>query len=304
MIKNVTVTNHRGDSVVMELRKPTDSGFAITEIEGLGPVSANINTTEIVSYDGSIFNSSRGTERNIVFHLTFLGIDIEEIRHKTYLYFPLKQLITIKVETDHRICETTGYVESNEPDIFADDGEGCTISVICPDAWFDDVSEEGQFDVSYWSIDPLFEFPFSNESLSEKLIEFGNIRNNFEETFYYDGEVDTGFVLTIHALGDVGNITIYDSITRESMIIDSEKLAGITGSKLKAGDDLIISTVKGKKSATLVRDAKTTNVLNCIGRGSTWFQLSQGENTYAYFLEEGSANIQLTFDVQNLFQGV
>lgn len=304
MIKTVTVTNHRGDSVVMELRKPTDSGFAITEIEGLGPVSANINTTEIVSYDGSIFNSSRGTERNIVFHLTFLGIDIEEIRHKTYLYFPLKQLITIKVETDHRLCETTGYVESNEPDIFADDGEGCTISVICPDSWFDDVSEEGQFDVSYWGIDPLFEFPFSNESLIEDLIEFGNIRNSFEETFYYDGEVDTGFVLTIHALGDVGDITIYNSDTLESMTIDADKLAGITGSALKSGDDLIISTVKGRKSARLMRDAKYTNVLNCIGRGSVWFQLSQGENKYAYVLEEGSANIQLTFDVQNLFQGV
>lgn len=304
MIESVTVTNHRGDSVVMELRKPTDSGFAITEIEGFGPVTANINTTEIVSYDGSIFNSSRGTERNIVFHLTFLGTDIEEIRHKTYLYFPLKQLITIRVKTDHRLCETTGYVESNEPDIFADDGEGCTISVICPNSWFDDASEEGQFDVDYFGIDPLFEFPFSNESVTENLIEFGSIRNSFEETFYYDGEVDTGFVLTIHALGDVGDITIYNSSTLESMTINSDKLAGITGSALRVGDTLIISTVKGRKFARLMRDARTINVLNCIERGSVWFQLSQGENKYAYVLEEGSANVQLTLDVQNLFQGV
>lgn len=304
MIKSVTVTNNRGDSVVMELRKPTESGFAITEIEGLGPVTANINTTEIVSYDGSIFNSSRGTERNIVFHLTFLGADIEEIRHKTYKYFPLKQLITIRVETDHRLCETSGYVESNEPDIFADDGEGCTISVICPDAWFNDMSEEGQLDISYWGIDPLFEFPFSNESLTDDLIEFGNIRNSFEESFFYTGEVETGFVLTIHALGDVGDITIYNSDTLESMTILSSKLSGITGSPLKAGDDIIISTIKGHKSAQLLRNARYTNVLNCLSRQSTWFQLSQGENKFAYTLSEDSANIQLTIDVQNLFQGV
>lgn len=304
MIKSVTVTNSRGEAILLELNKPSDTGFAITEIEGLGPVSATINTTEIVSYDGSIFNSARGSERNIVLHLTFLGIDIEEIRHKTYKYFPLKQLVSIKIDTDHRSCETQGYVESNEPDIFTDDGEGCTISLICPDAWFNAAGEDGVTVVDYYKIEPLFEFPFSNESLSDHLIEFGNIRNSFEETFVYEGEVETGFTLNIHALGDVGDITIYDADTLEKMVIDADKLKGITGSALEAGDDLMISTVKGHKSALLYRNAKYTNVLNCIGRDSTWFQLNQGENRYAYILEDGSAAIRLTFNVQKLYQGV
>lgn len=303
MIKSVTVTNPQGESITMELGKPTESGFAVISIDGLGPVQANINTTEIVSYDGSIFNSSRGTERNIVFNIVFCGTDIEEIRHKTYRYFPLKHPVTIRIETDHRLCETTGYVESNEPNIFSS-MEDCSISIICPNAWFNDVSEEGMIDIDYYGIDPLFEFPFSNGSLTEKHIEFGEIRQSFQETFMYYGEVETGFTLRIHAIGDIGDVTIYDVDTLESMNIDSKKLASLTGSKLKAGDDIIISTVKGHKTARLLRDAKYTNVLNCLGRNSTWFQLAQGENRFAYTASDGSKNLQLTIEVQNLFQGV
>lgn len=306
MIKSVTVTNTQGESITMELGKPTESGFAVVNIDGLGPVQANINTTEIVTYDGSVFNTARGTERNIVFNLVFYGIDIEAIRHETYRYFPVKKQITIEVETDKRRCRTTGYVESNEPNIFSS-LEDCSISVICPDSWFEDASDEGLNVIEYFGVDPLFEFPFSNESLTEKLLEFGDIRTTFEETFYYYGEVDTGFTLKIHAIGNVGDVTIYDLETNNTMKILSSKLEALTGSALKSGDDIIISTVKGRKSARLLRDAKYINILNCLDRGSTWFELNQGENRFAYRAgEDGSEslNMQLTIEVQNLFQGV
>ena len=303
MIKSVTVTNNRGESLKLELTKPKESGFWIINIDGLGPVQANINTTEIVTYDGSIFNTARGTERNITMQLVFDGIDIEKKRHETYRYFPIKQMVTLRIETDHRICEIDGYVESNSPTIFSS-LESTDISIICPSAWFRDASEEGNQAIHYFGIEPLFEFPFSNESLTDKLIEFGNIRQSFEEIIEYEGEVETGFTIDIHAVGDIGDVTIYNSDTRESMTIYSDKLQSLTGSKLKAGDDIIICTVKGQKSARLLRDAKYTNVLNCLGRDVDWFQLSQGENKFAYTTSEGSENLQLSINVQNLFQGV
>ena len=302
MIKSVTVTNSRGESLHMKLDEPYESGFWIVNIDGLGPVQANINTTEIVTFDGSIYNSARGNERNIVMDLIFEGRDIEDIRHLTYRYFPIKGKVTVQVETDHRLCEIDGYVESNDPTIFSRK-ESTSISILCPSAWFKDVSEEGNRSVNFYGIDPLFEFPFSNESLSEKLIEFGGIRNSFEETFDYNGEVETGFVMTIHALGEIGDVTIYNVDTNDSMTIYADKLKALTGSKLQAGDDIIINTIKGEKSARLLRDAKYTNILNCLGRDITWFQLVQGENRFAYSTSEGSANLQLSIKVQNLFQG-
>lgn len=304
MIRSITITNNRNESITMELNKPTESGFVVVDVGGLGPVQANINTTEIVSYDGSVFNTARGTERNITFSLTFMGPDIEEIRHTTYRYFPLKQPITIVINTDKRSCRTTGYVESNEPTIFSS-LESASISIICPNSWFEDASDDGLNEVNYYGIDPMFEFPFSNESLTEKLINFGEIRNSFEETFYYYGEVETGFTIRIHALGDIGDVTIYNADDSSKFItIDSDKLESLTGSSLIAGDDIVISTVKGHKSAQLIRNAVTTNILNCLGRNLTWFELMQGENKFAYTTSEGSANLQLTIEVQNLFQGV
>lgn len=303
MIHAITVTNDRGESLAMELTKPKESGFWVINVEGLGPVQANINTTEIVTYDGSIFNSARGTDRNITMQLVFEGRDVEDVRHKSYRYFPIKQKITVRVDTDHRQCEIDGYVESNEPSIFSS-LESADISIICPESWFRDVSQEGQKLIEFFGIDPLFEFPFSNESLTEKLIEFGEIRQSFEESIFYEGEVETGFTITVHAVGDIGDITIYNSDTLESMTISSSKLESLTGSKLKAGDDLVITTVKGRKSCQLLREATYTNVLNCLDRNADWFQLKQGENKFAYSATEGTQNLHLSIQVQNLFQGV
>ena len=66
MIRSVTVINHLGEPLKMELGRPELSGFLIKEITGLGPPKANINSTENSTDDGSVFNSARLDARNIV----------------------------------------------------------------------------------------------------------------------------------------------------------------------------------------------------------------------------------------------
>lgn len=303
MIQSITVINSQNESLTLTLTEPLETGMWVINVDGLGPVKANVITSEVVTYDGTVFNSVRAEERNIVLDLIFDGTDIEDLRHTSYKYFPVKDLVTLQVKTDHRLCEIEGYVESNEVDIFSS-MESAQISIICPEAWFRDISFEGGIDVSFYGVDRLFEFPFSNESLTESLIVFGEIRFSFEETFEYAGEVETGVLITIHALGEVGDITITDVDTNEYMTIDADKLESVTGSSLIAGDDIIISTVKGSKYARLLRDGVYTNILNCLDRNSTWFQVKQGSNTFSYSLESESANVEISFSVQNLFQGV
>lgn len=70
MIKTVTVTNNRGEVMTFDLAFPEKSGFAISRIEGVGPVKANVNTMKMATVDGSVFNSARIDERNIV--ITFI----------------------------------------------------------------------------------------------------------------------------------------------------------------------------------------------------------------------------------------
>ena len=116
MIRSITIRNHLGNSVKLELTRPDLSGFIIKSIDGLGPTKANINTTDIATNDGSIFNSSRLDKRNITLNLEFFQTDtesIEDIRQKTYKYFPINQQVYMTVETDNHTLETEGYQNGN-----------------------------------------------------------------------------------------------------------------------------------------------------------------------------------------------
>lgn len=304
MIKSLTIENHLGESINIELENPEKSGFFISKIEGLGPPKAIINTSDMATNDGSLFNSSRVGQRNIVLTLGFLSKPtIEYVRQLTYKYFPIKKQIRFQIETDNRICETYGYVESNEP-IFFSSMTGTVISIICPDPYFYSTGEDGVTVSTFYAQDPLFEFEFSNESLTENLIEFGNIISVPEQTIYYEGDADTGIRMYLHALGPVENITIHNTQTRKSMRIDTDKLASLTGFGFGAGDTIIISTIKGAKSIYLLREGNYINILNCLDRNSEWFQLSKGDNVFAYEVESGFANLEFRIENQTLYEGV
>ena len=305
MIRSITATNPNGDSLILELSYPEKSGYIVKSVEGLGPVKASINTSDIVTFDGAIYNSARASNRNIVLNIGFLGIDIEGKRHELYRYFPLKQKVKILIQTDDRLAETSGYVETHEPDIFSKE-EGAQISILCPDAYCRDASEYGLYTTEFYGIDPSFEFPFENNSLNEPLLEFGNIKNSFEENVIYSGEVETGFVMTIHALDTVdSDIVIIDYDTLGQIVISAERIKKLTGSYLRASDDVTINTIKGYKKATLLRGGKTTNILSCLNRDAEWFQLTNGNNKFGYRTSSmGTIKVGFSISTQNMYLGV
>ncbi len=307
MIKSFTVINYLGDSIKLELGRPEKSGFLIKSVLGLGPSKANINTTEVSTNDGSLFNSARLNQRNIVFDFIFVDSvnreNIEDVRQKSYKYFPLKKNLDLLIETDNRIVKTTGYVESNEPNIFSSQ-EGSQISIICPDPHFYSAGPDGNNTTVFYGVESVFEFPFSNESLTDPLIVFGNIQNKTENVITYKGDSEIGITIQIHAIGGAGSITLYNTGTRESMRIDTVKLEALTGSGIVAGDDIIIKTQKGDKSITLIRGGKTTNILNCLDKRSDWFSLAKGDNIFAFTAESGTTNLQLWIDNKVIYEGV
>lgn len=307
MIKSFTVTNYLGDSLKLDMGRPEQSGFLIKSVSGLGPSKANINTAEVSTNDGSLFNSARLNERNIVFNLLFVetikGENIEDIRQKSYKYFSVKKDVKLLIETDNRIVETSGYVELNEPNIFSSQ-EGTQISIICPDPYLYSAGRDGNNTTVFYGIEPAFEFPFSNESLTEPLIVFGHSWNKTENVITYKGDSEIGVTIQIHAIGRASNITIYNTGTRESMRIDTVRLEALTGSGIVAGDDIIIKTQKGDKSITLVRGGKTTNILNCLDKGTDWFSLTKGDNIFAFTAETGTTNLQFWIYNKVIYEGV
>lgn len=304
MIKAVTVTNYLGDSITLDLLRPELSGFAVLEISGLGPVKADISTTTISSSDGDLYNSARLGSRNIVLSLEFMyAPTIEEVRLKSYKYFPSKKPLTLLIETDNRTAEIQGYVESNEPNIFSRK-EGTSISIICPNPYFYSAGIDGTKETIFNGVEPNFEFEFENNSLTEDLIEFGMISNLTEQTVYYSGDAEIGITINIHALGDVQNVSIYNLRTRETMKIDTVKLAALTGHGIIAGDEITITTIKGSKTIYLLRAGTTINILNCLDKAADWFQLTKGDNLFTYTAESGSTNLQFRILNNIVYEGV
>lgn len=301
MIRSITVTNYLGDSIKLELARPELSGFAITSIEGLGPVKANINTTEVVTKDGSLYNSARLPSRNIVISCKYLWKPtIEHVRQLSYKYFPIKRRVTLLFETDNRTAQIEGYVESNEPTIFSN-FEGSDISIICPDPYFYSLGSEQTL---FSGIEPMFEFPFSNESLTDNLIEMSVINTTNQAVVVYEGDFEVGITITIYAVGEAKAITIYNVGTRESMELDTDKIEAITGSGIVDGDEITICTITGKKSISLLREGTRYNILNCLSKDSDWFTLSKGYNLFAYEAETGAINLQFKIENQTVYEGV
>ena len=307
MIYSIVVTNYLGDRIKLELGKPDVSGFLIKSITGLGPAKANVNTTEVSTNDGSLFNSARLSQRNIVLDMVFIntvyGESIEDLRQKSYKYFPLKKSVELTIETDNRYVKTTGYVESNEPNIFSSQ-EGTQISIICPDPYFYSAGEDGNNVTNFYSIDPIFEFPFSNESLDEPLLVFGEIQIKTEGVITYHGDSEIGVMIYIHAIGPATNINIYNTETREVMSINTEKISSLTGKGIVASDDIVINTAKGEKSITLIREGVSYNILNCLDKNTDWFTLAKGDNIFAFTADSGVTNLQFRVENKVIYEGV
>lgn len=302
MIKSITVTNYLGESIRLDLMRPEESGFAVIDVTGLGPGKADINYTETSVNDGALFNSSRIPSRNIVISLKYLWKNtIEDARQLSYKYFPIKRKVTLTIETDNRTSMIEGYVESNDPAIFSN-SEGSDISIICPNPFF--YAAYGSNSVYLANIKSAFEFPFSNESLTESLIEMSSIMDQADAVVVYEGDYEVGVTIILRASAPAKNITIYNVTARETMTINTDIIETLTGSGLDEGDEIVISTVTGSKYVRLVRDGVTTNILNCVDRNSSWFKISKGENIFAYTAEEGANNLEFEIQHRIIYEGV
>ena len=265
MLKSVTVINYKGEQKVMDLRNPESSGFLVYDISGLGPGKATINMTEINSYNGAIYNSSRMSTRNIVIPLKYMWANtIEESRYASYKYFPLMTKVKLIFETDNRLLAIDGYVESNEPAIF-DQMSYTQVSILCEDPYF-----------------------YSYENGGTQVI---NVPHRAYSSFDYNGDIDAGFDLYLNANepftdpasvdGRFINILYYkDNTLMGTMHIDNEGIRTITGQRIIAGDAIHICTSKGHKSATLTRSGTAYNIFNALTRPTQgkqyWPELTKG----------------------------
>lgn len=122
----------------------------------------------------------------------------------------------------------------------------------------------------------------------------GDIESAIHKDINYMGEVETGVTISAIINGDVRGLKIlkyYDRYTSGAIEIDDEIINRVMGDYIKSGDEIRICTIKGKKSASLIRDGVAHNILNALGHNPDWFLLDNGLNTFSYATDNGTESM-------------
>lgn len=277
------VENEKGD----KLELTNSDKYDVIEIDGLNPPVANINLVEIANVDGAHFNSSRIQTRNVVLRLN-IKPPIEANRINLYKYFRAKRYVKLSYKNDTRDVYTEGYVETFENNQF-DMTQQPQISIICPNPFWKSTNET---EVDFSSTSALFEFPFS---IPVGGIEFSRI-NRVTTTYLNAGEVATGAIIKFHATANgITNPVFYNLTTN--------KFFGLTF-EMNEGDEIIINTLQGEKSVSLIRSGTKTNILSARQALSDWIVFEPGVNEISYDADHGQANLRVSVIAVQKFEGV
>ena len=224
----------------------------IRNIEGLGPVTAAINTSPLGSMDGDNYVGSAVGARNIVITIKpnpdWATWTYEGLRQLLYKYFMPKKLVRLVFETDEiPPVEIYGYVESNEPKIFSKDGE-INVSIICPYPYFTSVSP---VIVDGSTADPGTTIEYA-----------GTVETGFQVQIAWASGVDAEYVVV-----QTGDPTVYALRVSPVPNIDEDHY-------------LMVGTVPGQKYVQTVEAATglITNQLSRLDAGFSWPFFEPGEN--------------------------
>ncbi len=267
--------------------------YATIEASGMAAMDAVVNTESIPTTDAYVENGSHANIRNIVLSIKPLA-DIEFNRTKLYDYFQIKHKVSLRYMMDDKDYTISGIVETIDLNPFSS-SVVIQVSILCPQPYWEDALKMIT-DIS--RITKLFEFPFSIELNNP--IEVSRINSDIVRIVENAGNVDTGVIVKILAIGTVVNPEIYSVDERKMMKLN------IT---LRVGDEVYINTNSGNKFIKLKRDGKISNIINKLARSSNssdthWFVLHTGLNRFACLADDGSEFMEVTVEHSNKYQGV
>lgn len=240
------------------------SALQIRNIDGLGPVKADILTSPLADAGGEEYAGNFVGKRNVVLKIglapDWVTQTMEELRLQLYKYFMSGKWVKLRFISTHlQDVEIEGYTESVEPNIFSKDPE-LIVSVVCPQSAFVAVTSTViQGSTIDWTGDPSVMVPYE-----------GNIPTGFEMHLTYpSAQYDT-------------SVSSWDFDLR---IINDDRpleaaLFGIWGVKVWAQQELKIGSVPGNKFAQYYNPVSQviTNILGKVQDGSIWPQLIPGDN--------------------------
>jgi hypothetical protein len=259
VITKVEVFSPQPDAPTLPLGgdMPFDDPVFIRNIDGLGPVKADIARTPFASGRGALYQGSTTPDRNIVFTLGFNpdweGLQtIASLRQILYRYFMPEQWCKLRFFSQELPdVDIEGYVESCEPNMFSQDPE-MQVSIICPKPDFIEV----------------------DATIYNGVVDDGTL----ELVFDYSGTIDTGYELRVDFTADNpdynGPITITHTAFQEDQMfkVDPVQVDGLRYFKMSS-----VANAKRVQNVTKA-DGTLTNLLAVMTGDSVWPVLKPGEN--------------------------
>jgi hypothetical protein len=240
---------------------PATDPIQIKNIDGLGPVASQINTSPYGSIDGEFYSGASTGKRNIVLTIGFnpdwSTQTVEGLRQMIYAYFMPKTQVKLRFTSTHMAqVDIDGYVETCEPNIFSKDPE-MQVSIICPKPAF------------YGSSITVF----AGETLA--------LPDGDPTEIEYLGTLPTGFVLSVTPTDAAPTMTDGEVRFINEDAIGTPDIFIVTAT-IDSTKFLQVSSELGNK---YVRQIATpsgipTSILGKQAPGSIWMLLNNGTNQF------------------------
>lgn len=260
MITKIEMFSPQPDAPILPLGgfMPNNDPVQVFNVEGLGPVKADISSTPFATGRGELYQGSSTGKRNVVLTLglnpDWVDQTIASLRQLLYRYFMPEEWVKMRFFSDHMpTCDIEGYVESFEPNIFSKDPE-IQVSVICPKP----------------------DFLETDATILTGTVDDGTIETVFE----YLGTVETGLELRVDATPTHANYAGDLTVSNTAYAIPQVyKLQAITINALKY---FKLSSVRNAKRVQniSVADGSPTNLLAKVTKESVWPVIKPGENVF------------------------
>lgn len=243
---------------------PSDDPVFVRNIDGLGPVKADVITTELAGGRDELYQDSKSGKRNIVLTLglnpDWVDQTMATLRQLLYAYLIPQQWCKLRFTSDHMpTVDIEGYVESFDPNMFSADPE-IQVSIINPKPDFVEI----------------------DATIYTGVVDDGTT----ELEFNYLGTVDSGFELRVEA-SDV-NVAYNGSFIIKNVAWDIEQIFEVDPVIVDLTKNFKMSSLRGNKRVQTVATAggAVTNLLAKVTDESTWPILMPGENVFSLAAEE------------------
>lgn len=269
-------------------------GSYILNEEDLGIIQGTHSTTKVLGQNGAHLNGTVLESRDIPIVGTILADTKYEMEVKKKdlieLVNPLNDLMLIRGDYNLQgrptstVNFSTYYKENNN--------YTCKFifTVLCPNPFWRNIQDE-KVDIALWK--GAFYFPLIIPE--SKGIIMGYKDPSLIVNIINNGSVEVGMIIEFKARGTLSNPSLFNINTREWFKIEKEMVAG---------EIIKVNTSFGKKRVEQYLNGVTSNAFNYLKRGSTFMQLSKGDNLFRYDADSNIDNLEVTIYYNNNYLGV